>query len=131
MAQSDRIADFLTRLRNAIRARHRFVDTTVSQMNLNLAKVLENLGYIEHTLVNEEKKKMRIFLKYAENREPVLQNLKRISSPGLRRYIKSTEIPKVFGGLGSVILSTSKMGVVDGETARKESVGGELLCYVW
>lgn len=130
MAQSDTIADLLTRLRNAVEARHRFVDLTVSKKRLSIIKVLEQQGFIEKFLINEEKHKVRIFLKYSQGRDPVLQGLKRISSPGLRRYVGFQDIPKVYGGLGSAVVSTSK-GVLDGETARKEKLGGELLCYVW
>jgi small subunit ribosomal protein S8 len=130
MAQSDTISDLLTRLRNAVQARQRYVDMYTSKIKLNIMKVLEKQGFIEHVLVNEEKGKMRIFLKYAQGREPVLQGLKRISSPGLRRYIPSRSIPRIRGGMGTTILSTP-IGIVDGETARKQNVGGELLCYVW
>lgn len=130
MAQSDTISDLLTRLRNAVQARQRYVDMHTSKIKLNIMKVLEKQGFIEHVLVNEEKGKMRIFLKYAQGREPVLQGLKRISSPGLRRYIPSRSIPRIRGGMGTTILSTP-IGIVDGETARKQNVGGELLCYVW
>ena len=130
MAQSDTIADLLTRLRNAVHARQRYVDMRTSKIKLNIMKVLEKQGFIEHILVNEEKGKMRIFLKYVQGREPVLQGLKRISSPGLRRYIPSRSIPRIRGGMGTTILSTP-MGIIDGETARKQNVGGELLCYVW
>ncbi len=130
MAISDTIADLLTRLRNAVRARHRYVDMRSNRMNLSIVRILEAQGYVDQVLVNEEDRKMRIFLKYGEGREPVMQNLKRISSPGIRRYIGTSEIPKIYGGMGTVILSTSA-GVMDGETARKQNVGGELLCYVW
>lgn len=130
MAQSDTIADLLTRLRNAVQARQRFVDMRTSKMKLSIMKVLEKQGFIEHILVNEEKAKMRVFLKYAHGREPVLQGLKRISSPGLRRYVSSRSIPRIRSGLGTTILSTPA-GVIDGETARKQNVGGELLCCVW
>lgn len=130
MAQSDTIADLLTRLRNAVQARQKYVDMHTSKMKFNILKVLEKQGLIEHILVNEEKGKMRIFLKYAQGREPVLQGLKRISSPGLRRYVSSKKIPRIRGGMGTSILSTP-MGIIDGETARKQNVGGELLCYVW
>jgi len=101
-----------------------------SKIKLSIMKVLEKQGFIEHILVNEEKGKMRVFLKYSQGREPVLQGLKRISSPGLRRYVPSRRIPRIRGGMGTTILSTP-MGVIDGETARKQNVGGELLCYVW
>lgn len=130
MAQNDVVADLLTRLRNAVRARKRFVDARSSKMKLAILKVLEKEGYVEHVLVNDEKKEMRIFLRYAEGRMPVLQGLTRISSPGLRRYVPYVDIPKIQGGLGTAILSTSK-GIMDGETARKEKLGGEMLAYVW
>jgi small subunit ribosomal protein S8 len=130
MALSDPIADLLTRIRNAKLAKHRFVDTSVSKMKLNIIKILQEQGFIENFLVNDEKHKIRIFLKYIQGREPVMQGLKRISSPGLRRYVGYKEIPHVLDGLGVAILSTPN-GIVDGETARKQKVGGELLCFVW
>ncbi len=130
MAQHDPISDLLTRLRNAVTAKRRFVDALASKEKLNLIKVLEKQGFIENILVDEKKGKMRIFLKYSEGREPVLQGLKRMSSPGLRRYVASTKIPRVHGGMGTAIISTSR-GVLDGETARQMKVGGELLCLVW
>jgi small subunit ribosomal protein S8 len=130
MASHDMIADLLTRLRNAALAKHKYVDVRSSKMKLQVIKVLEKQGFIEHVLVNDEKGEMRIFLKYGEGREPLLQGLKRVSSPGMRRYVAVGDIPRVFGGLGTAILSTSK-GVFDGETARQQNVGGELLCLVW
>lgn len=130
MALSDTISDLLTRLRNAAAARHKFIDVRKSKEKLNILKVLEKEGYIEHVLVNEEQGKMRVFLKYSDGREPVLQGLKRISSPGIRRYIGWKKIPKFYGGLGTVILSTPQ-GVIDGNTARQKKVGGELICLVW
>lgn len=130
MTQHDPISDLLTRLRNAVTAKRRFVDALPSKEKLNLIKVLEKQGFIENILVDEKKGKMRIFLKYSEGREPILQGLKRMSSPGLRRYVASTEIPRVHGGMGIAIISTSR-GVLDGETARQMKVGGELLCLVW
>jgi small subunit ribosomal protein S8 len=130
MATSDTLADFLTQLRNAKDARHRFVDIRVTKQRLNLLKVLQEQGFIEHFLVNEDKGKMRIFLKYTEGRKPVLQGLRRMSSPSLRRYIGYRNIPKICGGMGITILSTPQ-GVVDGETARKLKAGGELICYIW
>jgi small subunit ribosomal protein S8 len=126
----DPISDLLTRLRNALTARRRFVDLGLSRQKHEILKVLEKQGFIEHILVDEEHKKMRVFLRYADGREPLLQGLKRISKPSLRNYIKRDEIPKISGGLGVAILSTSQ-GIVDGETARVKGIGGELLCYVW
>ncbi len=130
MAHQDPIADMLTRLRNAMTARRRYVDMPLSQQKHNVLKVLEQQGFIEHILVDDEHKKMRVFLKYAGSRAPILQGLKRISKPSLRKYINKDEIPKISGGLGIAIVSTSQ-GVVDGETARQKGIGGELLCYVW
>jgi small subunit ribosomal protein S8 len=130
MANHDSIADLLTRLRNAVLAKHRYVDIRTSRMKLDIVRVLERQGFIEHILVNDEKGEMRIFLKYGEAREPLLQGLKRVSSPGMRRYVTVEDIPRVLGGLGIPILSTSK-GVCDGNTARQQNVGGELLCLVW
>ncbi len=130
MAHQDPIADMLTRLRNGVTARSRYVDMPLSQQKHNVLKVLEQQGFIEHILVDEEHKKMRVFLKYAGSREPIMQGLKRISKPSLRKYINKDEIPKISGGLGVAIVSTSQ-GVVDGETARQKGIGGELLCYIW
>jgi len=130
MAHQDPIADMLTRLRNAMTARLKFVDMPLSSLKHDVLKILVQQGFIEHVLVDDEHKKMRVFLKYAGGRAPVLQGLRRISRPSLRRYITKHEIPKISGGLGLAIMSTSQ-GVVDGETARQKGIGGELLCYIW
>ncbi|MBS3904759.1 MAG: 30S ribosomal protein S8 [Simkania sp.] len=130
MSMHDPIADLLTRIRNAREARHRFVDFHVSKIKVNIIRILQEQGFIDNFLVNEEDGKGRIFLKYAQGREPVIQGLKRVSSPGLRRYVNSHKIPRVLGGMGIAIVSTSK-GVMDGESARKQKLGGELLCLVW
>lgn len=130
MARHDPISDLLTRIRNAKEARHRFLDIDVSKMKLSILKVLLDQGFIERFIVNEEKRQVRIFLKYAEGRRPVIQKLVRKSTPGLRRYLGHQEIPRVLGGMGIAILSTSK-GVMDGETARQSRLGGEILCLVW
>jgi small subunit ribosomal protein S8 len=130
MAHHDPIADLLTRIRNALSARHRYVDFHTSNLKINLLKVLKEQGLVENYLINEENKKARVFLKYSEGRDPLISGLRRMSSPGLRRYVKYRSIPKIDGGMGVVILSTPK-GIIDGETARKLKVGGELLCYVW
>ena len=127
---NDPISDFLTRVRNAKEARHRFVDVGLSKMKVSLAKILKDKGFIENYLVNNETRKMRLFLKYTQKREPVINGLKRFSSPGLRRYVSYEGIPKVFGGIGIAILSTSR-GVIDDAAAREQKVGGELLCLVW
>ncbi len=129
MAHQDPIAEMLTSLRNAVIAKSRFVDLNLSKQKHEILKVLERQGFLEHILVDDQKKRMRVFLKY-DGREPLMQGLKRISKPSLRKYIPLDKIPRIFGGLGTVILSTSQ-GVIDGEAARQKGIGGELLCYVW
>jgi small subunit ribosomal protein S8 len=129
MAQSDTIADLLTRLRNASSARHRYVDVQVSKMRKSIVDVLQKKGFIEQSLINDKTGKMRIFLKYTDGREPVLSTLKRMSSPGLRRYVGSQKIPRIRNGLGMAILSTPR-GVMDGDSAREQNLGGELICIV-
>jgi small subunit ribosomal protein S8 len=130
MSLHDPISDFLTRMRNANSRRHKFVDVRLSKQSINIAKLLEAQGFVEHILLDKEKQKMRVFLKYVKGKNPVLNGLKRNSSPGLRRYIGYREIPKVLGGMGIVVLSTTQ-GVIDGETARQQKLGGELLCTIW
>lgn len=130
MSLSDPIADLLTRIRNAVGAKHRYVDVRHTKLLLSLVKVMQNMGFVENYLINEEAHKMRVFLKYAEGREPLITGLKRISRPSLRRYVSYQRIPRIDGGMGLVILSTP-MGVLDGETARQKHVGGELLCFIW
>ena len=126
----DPIADFLTRVRNALKQRHKYVDVPLSKEKVNIAKVLQSQGFIQDVIVNEEKRAMRVFLKYGANRTPVINGLKRISKPGLRRYITNDKIPRVLSGLGIAILSTNQ-GILDGESAKQKKVGGELLCYIW
>jgi small subunit ribosomal protein S8 len=126
----DPIADLLTRIRNAKNARHRFVDFRPSKIKIEIVKILQAQGFIEKYLVNEEKGQARLFLKYAGGREPVIKGLNRMSSPSLRRYVGYKQIPRIFGGMGIAILSTPG-GIIDGETARKNKLGGELLCLVW
>jgi small subunit ribosomal protein S8 len=130
MAFNDPIAELLTKIRNAKEAQHRFVDLDFSKMKVKILEILRNHGFVENFLVNEEKYKIRVFLKYNKSRESVINGLKRISTGGLRRYIGYTDIPRIFNGMGIAILSTPK-GVIDGETARNLKVGGELLCTVW
>ncbi len=126
----DPIADLLTRIRNAKLAKHRYVDFRLSAIKINIIKVLLEQGFVDNYLVNDEKGEARVFLRYTNGRDPVIQGIKRVSSPGLRRYVAYKKIPKILGGMGTAILSTPK-GVLDGETARKMKVGGELLCLVW
>lgn len=130
MSMSDPIADLLTRLRNAALARNRFVDFPFSREKQSIVKILQEQGFVDRFLVDEEKGRMRAFIRYGEKREPVIQGLKRVSSPGLRRYVGYGKIPKIFGGMGIAILSTSQ-GIMDGNKARQMKVGGELLCLVW
>lgn len=130
MSLNDPISDLLTRIRNARQAKHRFVDLRHSKVKLNIIKVLKEQGFIENFLVNDDKGMVRIFLKYGDARESVMQGLKRMSAPGMRQYVGYKDIPKILGGMGIAILSTPK-GIIDGETARQLKTGGELLCYIW
>ena len=130
MSHHDPVSDLLTRIRNAKDAKHRFVDLYSSKLLVGIVKVLKEQGFVENFIVDDVKKKMRIFLKYSGNRSPVINGLKRVSKPGLRRFVNVKQIPKVFSGFGIAILSTPK-GILDGEKARKERVGGELLCNIW
>lgn len=131
MAVSDPIADFLTRIRNAITAQHRYVDVNWSKMKQNMAEILKNQGFIESYLVKLDNQRgtMRIFLKYS-GRQPVIQGLRRMSRPGLRRYVKHDDIPNFYGGMGLSIVSTSQ-GLLPGAEAKRKKVGGELLCLIW
>ena len=133
MSVSDPIADMLTRIRNANMARHETVQLPASRVKLAIAKVLKEEGFIEDYEVvrgNTPQRVIRVRLGYSEKREPRLGGLKRISKPGLRVYVGKGEIPRVQGGLGVAILSTSR-GVMGGRQAWRSGVGGEVLCYVW
>lgn len=129
---TDPIADMLTRIRNANMVSHETVELPSSKLKIELAKLLKEEGYIIDYSVKEVGKFsfLVIELKYDEKRKPVITNLKRISKPGLRSYCKSKNLPQVFGGLGVAIISTSK-GLMTDRKARKENMGGEILCYVW
>ena len=132
MVTTDPIADLLTRIRNGLKGQHRFVDIGWSRVKQGLVEILQSEGFIEGFLVKMEGTKgvMRIFLKYSAGRKPVIQGLKRLSSPGRRLYVKCDEIPMFFGGLGVSVLSTPK-GLMVGREARKQRLGGEILCQVW
>ncbi|RKD34126.1 30S ribosomal protein S8 [Thermohalobacter berrensis] len=132
MVMTDPIADMLTRIRNSNNARHETVDIPASNMKKAIAEILLNEGFIKGYDVIDDGKQglIRIQLKYGKNKEKVISGLKKISKPGLRVYAKKDEIPKVLGGLGVAILSTSK-GVITDKQARNENVGGEVICYVW
>jgi len=129
---TDPIADMLTRIRNAILARHDFALVPASGMKLAIAKILREEGFIKdyEVLKGKPQRMIKIYLKYMDNKAPAISGLKRISKPGLRIYTQKKEIPRVYGGLGIAILSTPK-GVMTGRSAWREGVGGELLCYIW
>jgi small subunit ribosomal protein S8 len=132
MVMTDPIADMLTRIRNANHAKHEFVDIPASKIKKEIANILLEEGYIKGFDVIDDGKQgiIRIELKYQQNKERVITGIKRISKPGLRVYVGKEETPKVLGGLGIAILSTSK-GIVTDKKARKQGVGGEVICYVW
>ena len=132
MAISDPIADMLTRIRNANMVRHETVELPASKMKKEIAEILKREGFIRDAEYIEDNKQglIRIFLKYGMNNERVITGLRKISKPGLRVYAKSNEVPKVLGGLGIAILSTSK-GVMTDKEARQANAGGEVICYVW
>jgi small subunit ribosomal protein S8 len=130
MSFNDPIAELLTKIRNAKGAQHRYVDMSFSKNKVKILDLMRNHGFIENFLVNEEQFKIRVFLRYNRERQPVVQNLKRVSTSGMRRYVGYKDIPRVFNGMGICIMSTPK-GIIDGETARNLKVGGEILCTVW
>jgi small subunit ribosomal protein S8 len=129
---SDPIADMLTRVRNALSARHPKVDVPSSKLKMEMARILKEEGYILNFKLTEEgvRKFIRIYLKYTPGNEPVISHIERVSRPGCRVYVGSQEIQRVLGGLGINILTTPR-GVMTGNAARKEGVGGEVLCQVW
>lgn len=129
---SDPIADMLTRVRNALKARFQKVDVPASKLKTEIARIMKDEGYIlNYKIVNEDNHKaIRVYLKYTAANQSVISHIERVSRPGCRVYVGSTEIPKVLGGLGVNILTTPK-GVMTGKSARKEGVGGELLCQIW
>lgn len=132
MTMTDPIADMLTRVRNANTVRHETVDIPASNMKKSIAEILLNEGFIKGYDVIDDGKQgiIRIQMKYGSNKEKVISGIKKISKPGLRVYVKRDEIPKVLGGLGIAILSTSN-GIVTDKEARKLGTGGEVICYVW
>jgi len=134
MNVTDPIADMLTRIRNASVARHRELSMPSSRVKREIARILADEGFIEayetRTDEGSVQDQLVLRLKYVEGKTPVVTGLKRISKPGLRVYARKTEIPRVLGGLGLAILSTSH-GIMTGNDARKQNLGGEVLCYVW
>ncbi|OXZ39954.1 30S ribosomal protein S8 [Finegoldia magna] len=129
---TDPIADMLTRIRNAVNAKHKVVEVPASNIKKSIAQILLDEGFIDGFNVTEDGKQgiITIDLKYGPNEEKVILGIKRISKPGLRVYARANEVPKVLGGLGIAIVSTSK-GLVTDKVARKEGIGGEVICYVW
>lgn len=129
---TDPIADMLTRIRNALQARHDFTDVPASKVKLSLAETLKKEGFVrDYELLGDGlRRKVRVHLAYTEKREPVITGLRRVSKPGLRVYVQKREVPRVYGGLGIAILSTSR-GLLTGGEARKRGLGGEVVCYVW
>jgi small subunit ribosomal protein S8 len=133
MSMTDPVADMLTRLRNAIGARHRRVDMPSSKLKVQVARILKESSYItDYRVIDTEegRKLLRVILKYAPGGQPVIRELKRISTPGLRKYVGVTEIPRVRNGLGMAIVSTSK-GLMSDREARRANTGGELLAIVY
>ncbi|OPL07713.1 MAG: 30S ribosomal protein S8 [delta proteobacterium ML8_F1] len=132
MMITDPIADMLTRIRNANSVKHKSVEIPASNMKTKIAQILLDEGFIKNFDVQQDNKQgiVKIELKYGPNNEKVISGLKRISKPGLRVYVKNTEVPRVLGGLGIAIISTSE-GIMSDKEARKKGVGGEVLCYVW
>jgi len=132
MAVTDPIADYLTRIRNAYAAHHRWVDIPASNLKKKISLILKNENFIKDFIIIKDNKQniLRLYLKYTKTGEPLIEGLKRISRPGRRIYVNATQIPRVVGGMGIAILSTSR-GVVTDKVARQLQVGGEVLCYIW
>lgn len=129
---TDPIADMLTRIRNAAKARHRRVDIPASKTKKAIAELLLREGYIRAVKEVDEGPQgiIRVYIKYMDDRKPAFEGLQRISKPGLRRYVPKDRIPKVLGGYGTTLISTSK-GILTGHEARIQGIGGEVLCKVW
>lgn len=132
MAANDTIADMLTRIRNANLARHQTTQVPATKMTQSIAKVLQEEGFIGDFETSGEgwSSKLVIYLKYKKNRQPIITALKRVSRPGLRVYSNKKDLPRVLGGIGIAIISTSS-GIMTDRQARQQNVGGEVLCYVW
>lgn len=132
MTITDPIADMLTRIRNSNMANHETVDVPGSRMKMEIARILKEEGFIRECQWIDDGKQgvIRVYMKYGPNREKVITGIRRISKPGLRVYAKKDQVPRVLGGLGIAILSTSQ-GMMTDKEARTQGVGGEVLCYVW
>ena len=132
MVMTDPIADFLTRIRNANQAKHEVLEVPASNIKKGIAEILKREGFVKNVEIIEDDKQgiIRVFLKYGQNGERVITNLKRVSKPGLRVYAKREDVPKVLNGLGIAIISTSE-GLLTDKEARQKNVGGEVIAYVW
>lgn len=132
MSMTDPIADMLTRIRNANQVTKDYVDIPASKMKIAIARILKEEGYIKYYKVSRGKVQgtIRVFLKYGNDREPVISGLMRVSRPGLRKYVSKNSIPKVMGGMGISVISTSQ-GIVTDKTCRRRKIGGEVICNIW
>ena len=132
MVMTDPIADMLTRIRNASNQKHSSVEIPMSKLKLEMARILRESGFVVNYRVDGEgkDKKISVMLRYSKNDIPVITGLKRISKPGCRVYVGKDDVPRVIGGIGIAILSTSR-GLLSDKKARKDKVGGEVLCYIW
>ena len=132
MSTTDSIGDFLTRIRNGLRAKHKSVEVPASRLKLEIARVLKEEGYIVGYRMMEEgaHKRLEVRLKYGPENQPVISNIQRVSRPSRRVYVGGREVPQVLGGLGINILTTPR-GVMTGRAARRQRVGGEVLCEIW
>ncbi len=132
MVMTDPISDFLTRVRNANMVNHEKVEIPASKVKKAIAEIMREEGYIKDCEFIDDGKQgiIRIYLKYGANKQKVITGLRRISKPGLRVYAKKDEIPRVLGGLGTAVISTSK-GIMTDKEARKQGLGGEIICYIW
>ncbi len=132
MSPTDPIADMLTRIRNANTVRKDHVDVPTSKMKVAIARILKEEGFVKYykTMRSNKQGMIRIFMKYGPNKEPVINGLVRMSKPGIRRYVGVDDIPRVRGGLGISIISTSQ-GIMTGSECRRKRVGGEILCTIW
>ncbi len=130
--QTDPIADFLTRIRNGLRADHDQVEMPASAFKTEIARILKEQGYIDDYETDTARvgRVLRVRLKYTEDRKPVILGIERLSKPGRRHYVTAGDVPRVYGGMGTAIVSTSK-GVMTGHDARREGIGGELVARIW
>lgn len=129
---TDPIGDMLTRIRNAVMARHEATLIPASRMKIALARILKEESFIkDYEVVRGQRQRMlKVHLAYRDKKQPVITGIKQVSKPGLRIYMKSGEIPRVYGGIGVAVVSTPK-GILTGQQARRQKVGGEVICYVW